>query len=58
MYCNNNRLIVGGANGIIEAWSVDLSMSKPHPLLKGGLDVMGGVYSICFDKTLSTVNFN
>jgi WD40 repeat protein len=52
MCCNNERLVVGGANGIIQCWSINPSLSKPVAILQTSLQVVGGAYSTSFGKSL------
>jgi hypothetical protein len=56
MCCNNERLVVGGANGIIQCWSINPSLSKPVAILQTSLQVVGGAYSTSFGKSLDYVS--
>ena len=46
---------MGGANGILQLWSVDPTRTTPTALLEKSIDLMGGVYSMVFDTNLQMV---
>lgn len=57
MCCNNRSLIVGGAGGVVQLWTIDPSVSKPTAILECSLDLVGGVYSMSFDSSLKMVHY-
>lgn len=55
MDCNANRLVVGGAEGVVQLWSIDPSVSKPTPVLECSFDLESGIYSMSFDSKIIMV---
>ena len=53
--CNNTRVVVGGANGVLQLWSMDFTCDTPTVVLESSIDLIGGIYSISFDPQLQLV---
>lgn len=55
MVCNNNKLIVGDIDGLVQLWLINPSDSSPTAVLDFSVYVVGGVYSMTFDPSLTMV---
>ena len=55
LLCNTSRVIVGGANGLLQLWLADLSSDQSSVTLDHSQELDGGVFTFSFDPKLELV---
>ena len=55
MLTGEGRLIVGGANGVLQLWSVGHTPDPPSVTLEKSMELDGGVFSCVFDCKVKQV---